>query len=170
MGLFWTTVLLFVGCGADLSESGANAESVANGTDAAAEIRSVMEQQADAWNAGDIPGFMEGYARTDTLRFASGGNIWRGWEPTLRRYVASYPDTDLMGMLSFNDLEIWPMDQNRAVVFGRWELSRSERYEDIGGLFTLVFQRGPEGWRIVHDHTSSRAMVESESPDTADAR
>lgn len=113
---------------------------------------------------------MDGYARTDTLRFASGGNVWRGWEPTLQRYVASYPDADLMGRLSFDDLETWPMDHDRAVVFGRWELSRSERYEDIGGLFTLVFERGPEGWRIVHDHTSSRTTIDSASTDTADAR
>lgn len=114
-----------------------------------------MERQAEAWNEGDVRGYMDGYARTDTLRFASGGSVWRGWQQTLERYQASYPDTALMGRLAFRDLDIWTLSDDRALVFGRWELTRSEPFEDIGGLFTLVFGRGPDGWRIVHDHTSA---------------
>jgi len=26
--------------------------------------------------------------------------------------------------------------------------------DELGGVFTLVWQRFPEGWKIVHDHTS----------------
>lgn len=128
----------------------------------AAAIHGVLQRQADAWNRGDIREYMSGYAQSDTLRFASGGNVMRGWEPTLQRYLRAYPDEGAMGRLSFSDLEIWPMGDVHAAVFGRWELTRSEGYENIGGLFTLIFEKGPAGWRIVHDHTSARESVESE--------
>src|SRR5690606_11352319 len=144
-------VALTAGCGAEqpsLTTSGDAQPS--------REIRAVMERQAAAWNEGDIPGYMEGYARTDSLRFASGGSVVVGWEQTLERYEAAYPDTAAMGHLTFHDLDIWLLSDDAAVVFGRWELARSEPLGAVGGLFTLVFQRGAEGWRIVHDHTSAR--------------
>lgn len=156
---------VLVGCAETDTGTGPTDES-----DAATEIRAVMQEQAIAWNGGDIRGYMAGYARTDTLRFASGGNVWSGWEPTLQRYLESYPDEGTMGQLSFSDLDIWPIQDEHAVVFGRWELTRSDRYENIGGLFTLVFHKRPDGWRIVHDHTSSRQTIESERADTADAQ
>lgn len=163
LAVLFTFVL--VGCAE--TDSGTDPSDESN---AATEIREVMQQQADAWNGGDIRGYMAGYARTDTLRFASGGNVWRGWEPTLQRYLESYPDEGMMGRLSFSDLEVWPITEEHAVAFGRWELTRSEMYENIGGLFTLVFEKRPDGWRIVHDHTSSRQTIESERADTADAQ
>jgi ketosteroid isomerase-like protein len=136
---------------------------VSSGADAAGDdIRSVLDAQVHAWNDGNIEEFMEGYARTDTLRFASGGTVWHGWEQTLQRYHQSYQDTSAMGSLAFEDLEIWPISDQFALVFGRWELERADRHSDIGGLFTLVFQRGEEGWRIVHDHTSSGSGSEAE--------
>ena len=42
-----------------------------------------------------------------------------------------------------------------AFVRGRWGLTLPDGKKP-GGLFTLVFKRmAPEGWRIVHDHTSA---------------
>jgi ketosteroid isomerase-like protein len=39
-----------------------------------------------------------------------------------------------------------------VLVLGHWHLTRTKG--DVGGVFSLVWQRFPEGWRIVHDHTS----------------
>lgn len=119
------------------------------------EIRSVLNTQEEAWNQGSIPAFMEGYAKTDSLRFASGGSVWYGWERTLERYEETYIDEGMMGTLSFEDLDIRVLSSESAFVFGRWRLSRSEAYTNVGGLFTLIFEKRPEGWRIVHDHTSA---------------
>ena len=117
-------------------------------------IREVLRRQVDAWNAGDLEGFMAGYAQTDSLRFASGGVVRRGWQATLERYQQTYPDRAAMGTLAFSDLDVRVLSEEAAYVFGRWQLTRAE--DALGGLFTLVFARQPDGaWRIVHDHTSA---------------
>jgi ketosteroid isomerase-like protein len=96
---------------------------------------------------------MAGYARTDTLRFASGGTVRRGWQATLERYQRGYPDRAAMGTLSFDRLDITPLSDGWALVFGAWRLTRAD--DAPHGLFTLVLRRTDDGWRIVHDHTSS---------------
>ncbi len=57
-----------------------------------------------------------------------------------------------MGKLEFSELEIRQLGPDAALVLGRWHLQRQAG--DIGGIFTLVFQKFPDGWRIIHDHTT----------------
>ena len=71
------------------------------------------------------------------------------------RYRRSYPDRAAMGRLEFSDLEITPLGPDAALVLGRWRLKREK--DSPGGVFTLVARRFPEGWRIIHDHTSAVA-------------
>jgi ketosteroid isomerase-like protein len=118
-----------------------------------AEIREVLGRQVDAWNRGDIPGFMEAYETSERLRFASGGTVTHGWRPTLERYQRCYPDRATMGTLAFTIHEVEPLGPDAAVVFGKWELTRAA--DRPWGLFTLVLKRTPDGWRIFSDHTSS---------------
>jgi ketosteroid isomerase-like protein len=96
---------------------------------------------------------MDGYARTDSLRFASGGTVRRGWQAALDGYEQGYPDRRTMGTLRFDSLDVQVLAPEWAAVFGRWRLQREEDSPD--GLFTLLFHRRPDGWRIVHDHTSA---------------
>jgi len=116
-------------------------------------IRAVLDAQVAAWNDGSVRGFMEGYARTDSLRFASGGTVRRGWQAALDGYERGYPDAAAMGTLRFDILDVQVLAPDWALVFGRWRLQRTE--DTPNGLFTLLFEKRPEGWRIVHDHTSS---------------
>ena len=120
---------------------------------AAAQIRSVLRAQQDAWNRGDIDAFMNGYARSTSTVFVSDDTIRRGWEIVRARYKEKYSDRAKMGALSFSDLEITLLSPDAAVVLGRWSLKRAN--DQPHGRFTLVFKRLPEGWRIVHDHTSA---------------
>lgn len=143
-------VLLFaLGCQPETAPPDVAAETAA--------IESLLTQQVADWNTGNIRGFMEGYWQSDSLRFASGGTVQHGWQTTLDRYLRSYPNTDAMGHLTFSDLDVRLLDASWAVALGRWHLRRSGDYEDIGGLFTLLLEQRPEGWRIVHDHTSSES-------------
>jgi ketosteroid isomerase-like protein len=121
----------------------------------AAAITALLQAQDAAWNRGDIEGFMSAYEPSEALRFASGGDVTRGWKATLERYRKGYPDSAAMGTLTFSDLEITPMGSDGAVVFGRWRLVREK--DSPSGLFTLTLRRGPDGWRILQDHTSSAA-------------
>jgi ketosteroid isomerase-like protein len=122
-------------------------------TSAVAEIQSVLRAQQDAWNRGDIDGFMNGYARSVSTVFISEDTIRRGWETVRKRYWEKYSDRAKMGTLTFSDLEISLLSPDAAVVLGRWRLERAK--DRPHGRFTLIFKRLPEGWRIVHDHTSA---------------
>ncbi|MFQ5706116.1 MAG: YybH family protein [bacterium] len=116
-------------------------------------VKAVMEQQVEAWNAGDVEGFVRGYARSDSLRFASGGQVSYGWQTLLDRYKRGYPDKAAMGQLKFSQVDISVLSGDAAMVFGKWELQRRE--DQPWGYFTLLFRKTEAGWRIFHDHTSS---------------
>lgn len=117
-----------------------------------AEIRRVMSEQTAAWNAGDIEGFMRGYWNSPELKFVSGTNVTKGWQPTLERYRKNYDSRAKMGILTFSDLEITVLSKDAAVVLGTWALQREK--DKPGGKFTLIFRKLKNDWRIVHDHTS----------------
>ena len=121
--------------------------------DALAQIRSVLQAQQDAWNRGDIDGFMNGYARSALTVLISEDTIRRGWQTVGDRYREKYSSRAKMGTLAFSDLEIALLSPDSAVVSGRWRLKRAN--DEPHGRFTLILKRLPEGWRIVHDHTSA---------------
>ncbi len=117
------------------------------------EIDSLLAQQAAAWNRGDIAGYMSGYWKSDSLLFTSGGTMQRGWTSTLEKYMKSYDSPEKMGVLRFSGLEVHLLSPASAWVFGHWELERA--HDHPGGVFTLILRKFPEGWKIVHDHTSA---------------
>jgi uncharacterized protein (TIGR02246 family) len=118
-----------------------------------AEIQSVLTAQQDAWNRGDIDAFMNGYARSASTVFVSQDEVSRGWETVRDRYRVKYSDRTKMGTLSFSEIEVTMLSPDAAVVLGRWRLKGAN--DEPHGRFTLIFKRLPEGWRIVHDHTSA---------------
>ncbi len=143
-----SVVALIVLTGAPLS-----AESPKPPTDEQA-IRAVLDAQMKSWNKGDLEGFMAGYWASPQLTFFGGGTRLEGWQATLDRYRKRYQsEGQEMGKLTFSDLQIEQLGPNSAYVRGRWQLVRSK--DKPGGLFTLIFRRFPQGWRIIHDHTSS---------------
>jgi len=124
-----------------------------NPPNAAAEIQSVLHAQQEAWNRGDVDKFMDGYARSAATVFVSDDQVTRGWETVRARYRQRYSDRTKMGTLAFSDLEVTILCPDAAVVLGRWALKRAT--DEPHGRFTLILRRLPEGWRIVHDHTSA---------------
>lgn len=119
---------------------------------AEADILKVMDDQAAAWNRGDVDAFMRGYWNSADLVFVSGDRITRGWQQTLDNYKKSYPSREQMGALKFTDVTITVLSRNAAVVLGSWSLARAK--DSPKGKFTLIFRKFIDGWRIVHDHTS----------------
>jgi len=119
-----------------------------------AAIRQVLQSQVEAWNHHDLDTFMAGYWNSTELTFFSGATVTHGWQPTLERYRKKYqsPGTE-MGKLEFQDLQVEMLGQNAAFVRGKFLLTLSDGKQPHG-LFTLVFREFPEGWRIIHDHSS----------------
>ena len=118
-----------------------------------AAILSLLEAQDVAWNAGDIEGFMAGYWRSPNLRFASGGNITRGWDETLARYKARYGTSSEMGTLTTSDHEIEILSADAAIAHGKWHLDWKGKQP--WGLYTLVLRKVDGAWVIVSDTTTS---------------
>jgi len=118
-----------------------------------AAITAVLNAQQDAWNRADVDKFLEGYWHSPDLTFSGTGGIARGWDAVLARYKKNDPDQGAMGHLEFSELEFRFLGKDAALVLGHWHLARAKG--DIGGVFSLVWQRFPEGWKIIHDHTSA---------------
>jgi beta-aspartyl-peptidase (threonine type) len=118
------------------------------------QIRQVLLSQVDAWNRGDLEGYMNGYWRSPELTFYSGGTVTKGWEPTLERYRKRYQgEGKQMGKLAFASLDVELLGQDAAFIRGSWQLTMSDGKQPHG-LFTLIMKKMKPGWRIVHDHTS----------------
>jgi uncharacterized protein (TIGR02246 family) len=118
-----------------------------------AAVRAVLDAQREAWNRGDIEGYMDGYKRSADTVFVSGDSVTHGWQTVLDRYQKNYNSREKMGTLTFSDLEITPLGKDAAVVIGSWRLQRAN--DEPHGRFTLIFRKTRQGWKIVHDHTSS---------------
>src|SRR5208282_5322690 len=124
------------------------------GNDAKA-IERVLRTQQEAWNRHDLEGFMAGYWNSPELTFFSGAEEHDGWQATIDRYLAKYSSAGHeMGKLEFSGLRVVVLSQDSAFVRGAWKLTMSDG-KGPHGLFTLVFRKFPEGWKIVHDHTSA---------------
>jgi len=121
-------------------------------------VRAVLEKQVAAWNKGDLEGYMQGYWKSDSLLFSSGGNNQRGWKATYEKYKKSYDTKAKMGTLKFSNLEFNILSKKAAWVFGSWELKREN--DNPKGVFTLVMRKFEDGWKVVHDHTSTSVKSE----------
>jgi ketosteroid isomerase-like protein len=119
------------------------------------EIAKVLRTQQDAWNRHDLDTFMAGYWNSPDLTFFSGAKENHGWQATMDRYRATYTSPGHeMGRLDFSDLRIEMLGSGAAFARGAWKLTMPDG-KTPHGLFTLVFRKFPNGWKIVHDHTSA---------------
>ena len=118
-------------------------------------IRAVLRQQQADWNKGDLDAFLTGYWKSPKVVFQSGGNRYDGWEAMRDRYRKRYKaEGKAMGEVSFSAIDIEMLSPEAALVRGAWRLTMPDGSKP-GGLFTLIFRKFPEGWKIVHDHTSA---------------
>ena len=119
-----------------------------------ADIRKVLDDQAIAWNRGDIPAFMTGYDNSPDTTFV-GTDVSKGYAAVLARYQKKYSSKAQMGTLKFSDVEVRMLGTDHASVIGRFHLDRAkDAGGEASGIFTLVFSKTAAGWKIVADHTS----------------
>jgi uncharacterized protein (TIGR02246 family) len=121
-----------------------------------AAVVAVLDGQREAWNAGDLDGFLAGYEQSEALVFTSGAKIRRGFDETREKYRARYGEArETMGVLSFEILDVRPLGRcsDSAIVLGRYEVRESP--EAGSGVFSVILERRADAWLIVHDHTSA---------------
>ncbi len=147
-GLSLVTILLLLAAGfagaADRSTAGVKSA-----------VEQVLHAQQDAWNRQDLEAFMAGYWNSPDLTFFSGAHETSGWQSALERYRKAYQgEGKQMGKLAFLDLRIEPIGTDAALVRGAWRVTMADG-KTPHGLFTLLFRKFPDGWKIIHDHTSA---------------
>ena len=116
------------------------------------EIRKILALQTEAWNKGDIEGFMQTYWKSDSLMFIGKNGLKRGWQTTLENYKKSYPDKAAMGKLSFDLLELKQLSPDYYYVVGKWMLART--IGDLSGHFDILLRKIAGHWVIIADHSS----------------
>ena len=122
--------------------------------DAESSIKQVLTDQVSAWNRADITVFMHGYKDSPDTTFI-GKTIRQGWQQVMDRYKASYSTKEAMGTLEFSDLKIRMLGSDYAVATGKYHLTRTAAGGgDASGIFSLVWEKSAEGWKIILDHTS----------------
>lgn len=123
-------------------------------------IRQVMAQQQSAWNRGDVAGYMHGYKDAPDTTFV-GSSVRKGYRQILASYSKHYATREQMGRLSFSALDVRLLpgaagEVRYATVTGRFHLERTVRGEagKDDGVFSLLWEKTNDGWKIIMDHTS----------------
>jgi hypothetical protein len=117
------------------------------------EITKVMDAQETSWNEGNMEEYMQGYWKSDSLRFLSNNRLTFGWEQQLANYKKGYPDQSTMGKLKFEIISIEKLGDEAALVIGTYNLERLE-IEDAFGYYSLIWKKKNNRWLIVFDHSS----------------
>lgn len=116
------------------------------------EITSMMLQQAEDWSKGDIEAFMQGYIKSEDLKFVGSKGITYGWKQTLENYKKNYPGKEYTGVLTFNLLEFDQLADEVFLVIGEFHLKRT--VGDADGMFSIILKRIKGEWKIISDHSS----------------
>lgn len=125
--------------------------------EAAATIQALLNQQMNDWNQGDLNAFLNGYWKSPKVVFQSGDDRFDGWDLVRERYLKRYgKNAKSMGKLQFEGLEIELLGTSDAFARGRFRLETADGKKPTG-LFTLILHQFPEGWKIIHDHTSTKS-------------
>lgn len=123
----------------------------------AAEIVSMLNKQAADWNKGDLDAFAAGYKKSPDILFM-GDPVNKGYDAMLARYKKVYGTKAKMGVLSFSNLEVQPLDAKFATVTGKFHLERSaDGGGNADGYYLLVCEKTPQGWKIIRDSSTSLA-------------
>ncbi|WKK65598.1 YybH family protein [Lutimonas zeaxanthinifaciens] len=112
-------------------------------------IRKVMADQLEAWNNYDLEGFMQGYWKSEELKFYGSNGVTYGWKNTLARYKKAYPSKDYSGTLKFVINDISKISKDAYYVMGEYHLERSVGNAD--GIFMIIFKKIKGEWKIISD-------------------
>ena len=115
-------------------------------------IQIAMNKQSQCWSNGDIDGFMDGYWKSDSLRFLGRRGLTLGWQTTLNNYKKSYPDKNAMGRLIFTHISFEPLNDKQIFVVGKWALEREK--DTLSGYYSLIWKKIDGEWKVIFDHTN----------------
>ena len=147
-----TLSIILVSCQVHVSAETTQKKEVRQSEDKAA-ILAVMKDQEIAWSKNDLEGFMQGYWKSDSLKFYGSNGITYGWDQTLANYKKGYPSADHSGTLTFKVNDISEIERDAYWVMGEYFLKRN--VGDANGIFMIIFKKIDDQWKIVADMSCS---------------
>jgi ketosteroid isomerase-like protein len=125
--------------------------------DPSAAIKAVLAKQVVDWNKGDLDAFAKGYKDSPDILFM-GNPVSHGYAGMVAKYKKNYSNHDQMGVLSFSELEVQPLDARFATVTGKFHLERTAAGGgNADGYYLLVFEKTAAGWKCIRDSTTPMA-------------
>jgi len=115
-------------------------------------ILAILDNQTKAWNTGDLEKFMIGYHESDSLMYIGKSGVTYGYDATLNSYKKNYAGPEKMGKLTFEILHLKKLGHKHYLVVGKWSLKRTAG--DVGGHYTLTFEKQKGQWVVIADHSS----------------
>lgn len=115
----------------------------------------MLNASAESWTRGDLDGFLDDYAEEATFVGATG--LTRGVDQIRQAYVDGYWSTGTpRDGLRFGLMDVREVGPGVAVAVGRYFLYDRDTGETTSsGVFSLTLAWTDDGWKIVHDHSSS---------------
>ncbi|WP_179021761.1 YybH family protein [Winogradskyella forsetii] len=141
--IYFTFIILLFSCGSHQNTKEDTLET------AKTAIQKVMNDQEIAWNNHDLEGFMQGYWKSEALKFYGSSGLTKGWENTLANYKKGYPTKAESGTLKFVINDISKIEGNNYWVMGAYHLKRS--IGNANGVFIIIFKKINGEWKIVAD-------------------
>ena len=126
----------------------------ATGNGLQAEMELLFDRSARDWNAGDLDGFMSDYARDSMTSYVSRGAVRYGIDRIRANYASRFAPGAARDSLRFETLVARPLGDDHALVTARYILHRDGK-TTASGPFSVIMERRTDGWKILHDHTSS---------------
>jgi ketosteroid isomerase-like protein len=154
-------VLFVAGCWIEVEEDETNLQSY---------VQAMLEESADAWNRGDLEGFMDDYLRSANTTYIGSAGLLTGHEAIRDRFAPHFEPGVERDSLRFEDLRTRMLGAVDGLAIMRYVLHRGGEVTESGPV-TLVLRRTSAGWRIIHDHSSSDASPSeplAEPPSIAD--
>lgn len=115
-------------------------------------IRTMLDSSAAAWNRGDVRGHLA--TNADSIEFMTRHGPVVGNDSVIQMMTDHYfKNGQPTQQLRFEHVTVRPLGKRYALAIGQFILSGGG-LADQSGWFSTVWEHRPEGWRVIHDHSS----------------
>jgi uncharacterized protein (TIGR02246 family) len=147
-------LLVALSAGCTIVPVGNGGEEGTDEPDFRTQVATILDEQAAAWNAGDLDGFMASYALSPETTYIGATGLITGFDGIRARYAPSFEPGAQRDDLHFTDLAVRELDPRFGVATARYVLTRDGETTSTGP-FTLVMMRVEGTWEIVHDQSAA---------------
>jgi len=108
------------------------------------QVKTMLKNRADAWNARNLSLYMADYRKFDSLRVSFKGESRKGWDEVSDFFASKFrPD---MGTLRISNMKIHMVGDYASIVGADWNLQ--QRNKVTNGRMNLVMKKIDAAWRI----------------------